>query len=73
MEKWRSEAFVKILKNIYFFFLGGWGLGSGGGWVGGGGGQGGWEQRSEDCVKIQKKNWGGGGFGLGGGVRVDVN
>ena len=47
----------------------------------GGGGQGGWEQRSEACVKIQKKNFGG-GVGLGGGgggwvrvwgVRVDVN
>ena len=54
----------------------GWGLGSGGGGVGLGGGQGGWEQRSEACVKIQKK-WGGGSgqgvFGLGGGVRVDVN
>ena len=25
------------------------------------GGQGGWERRSEACVKIQKKNWGGGG------------
>ena len=42
------------------------------------GGKGGWEQRSEACVKIQKKNWGGGvgsGGGLvgGGGVRVDVN
>ena len=44
------------------------------------GGQGGWEQRSEACVKIKKKKifffcWGGGGggFGLGGGVRVDVN
>ena len=34
----------------------------------GGGGQGGWEQRSEACVKIQKKNklGGGGGGGLGG-------
>ena len=28
--EWRSEAFVKIKKNIYFFW-GGWGLGSGGG------------------------------------------
>ena len=46
----------------------------GGGWVGGGG-QGGWEQRSEACVKIQKKKIflggggvgsEGGGFGLGG-------
>ena len=36
----------------------------------GGGGQGGWEQRSKACVKIQKKNRGGGrawGVGLGGG------
>ena len=32
------------------------------------GGQGGWEQRSEACLKIKKKkNWGGGGGGLGGG------
>ena len=58
---------------------GGWGLGSGGG-------QGRWEQRSEACVKIQKKIYffffrgggagggggGGGGFWLGR-VRVDVN
>ena len=44
-------------------------------------GQGGWEQRSEACVKIQKNKQkigggggGGGGFRLGGGgVRVDVN
>ena len=43
--------------------------------VGLGGGQGGWEQRSEACVKNQKK-WGGGvgpGVGIGWGVRVDVN
>ena len=32
------------------------------------GGQGGWEQRSEACVKIQKKKWG--GSGRGGGVQV---
>ena len=41
----------------------------------GGGGQGKWEQRSEACVKIQKKKlffWRGMGVGLGG-VRVDVN
>ena len=38
------------------------------------GGQGGWEQRSEACVKIPKKKWGvgsggrvGGGSGWGGG------
>ena len=44
------------------------------------GGQGAWEQRSEACVKIQKKKFGGGGGGGGGGrvwsggggVRVDV-
>ena len=40
-------------------------------------GQAGWEQRSEACVKIQKKIWGegvrsGGRFQVGG-VRVDVN
>ena len=29
------------------------------------GGQGGWEQRSEACVKIQKTNLGGGGVGSG--------
>ena len=63
---------MKIQKKI-FFGGGGWGLGSGGGGVGLGG-QGGWEQRSEACVKIQKKIWGGGrgGFRLGG-VWVDVN
>ena len=66
----RSEAFVKIKKNIYFF-LGG--VGSGGVRFGGGGGQGGWEQRSETCVKIEKKKFGGGGVGLGGGVTVDEN
>ena len=51
----------------------------GGVWGGlGGGGQDGCEQRIEVFVKIQKKNWGGGGrregsgWG-GGGVRVDVN
>ena len=40
-----------------------------------GGGQGGWERRSEACVKIQKKKIGGGGreWGQLGGVRVDVN
>ena len=54
---------MKIKKNIYFFF-GGWGLGSegGGSGLGGGGGQGGWEKRSEACVKIQKK----GGIRVGG-------
>ena len=39
----------------------------------GGGGQGGCEQRSEACVKIQnskKKNWGGGGSGRVGSGRV---
>ena len=42
-------------------------------------GQGGWERRSEACVKIQNKKLGGGGGGGGGGgrrvggVRVDVN
>ena len=49
----------------------------------GGGGQGGCDQRIEVFVKIQKKKFGGGrgersggsggGVGLGGGVRVDVN
>ena len=43
------------------------------------GGQGGCERRIEVFMKIQKKNWRGGGVGLGvggrvgGGVRVDVN
>ena len=46
--------------------------------VRGGGGQGRCEWRSEAFVKIQKKNiyffWGGGGgVGLTGGIRVDVN
>ena len=37
------------------------------GGVGLGGGQGGWERRSEACVKIQKKKFFGGGVGWGGG------
>ena len=39
------------------------------------GGQGGWERRSEACVKNKKKKLGGGGVGVGfgGGVRVAVN
>ena len=47
--------------------MGGGGSGQGGDRVGGG--QGGWEQRSEACVKIQKKKLflGGMGVGLGGG------
>ena len=55
---------------------GGWGLGSGGRV---GGSQGGWEQRSEACVKIQTKTffffwwWWGGGGGWVGGFRVDVD
>ena len=53
------------------------GSGWGGGGLGGfGGGQGGCDLRSEAFVKIQKKNWEGGGSGWGvgwGGVRVDVN
>ena len=61
---------MKIQKKKFFLGGGCGGLGQGGRvW----GGQGGWEQRSEACVKIQKKNWGGGGsegvgggFGLGG-------
>ena len=57
--------------KIQFFFLGGGGVGvrSGGGGVGLGGCQGGWEQRIEAFVKIQKKFffffWGGGGGGGG--------
>ena len=33
--EWRSEAFVKIKKNIYFFFFwgGGVGLRGGSGWM----------------------------------------
>ena len=50
-----------------------WGWGSGGRF----GGQGGCEGRIKVFVKIQKKNWGGGGGSgggvRGGGVRVDVN
>ena len=55
---------MKIQKQMG----GGWVRVGGGGWSGwGGGGQGGCEQRSEDFVKILKKNWGG-GSGWGGGV-----
>ena len=50
---------VKLCENSKKnFFLGGWGLGQGGGGVGLGG-QGGWERKSEACVKIQKKKIGG--------------
>ena len=64
---------MKIQKKNFF-----WGGGSGSGSGGVGlGGQGGWERRSEACVKIQKKIGGGGqggsGGGGGGGVRVAVN
>ena len=52
---------MKILKKK-IFFLGGGGVGSGGVGLGG---QGGWERRSEACVKIQKKKIGGGGWGSG--------
>ena len=62
--------------KLFFGGVGAWVRG--GGRVGGG--QGGWEQRSEACVKIQKKVFflgggGGGGSRVGGrgGVRVDVN
>ena len=58
--------------------LGGGGGGRGGGRVGGD--QDGCERRIEVFVKIQKKKLGGGGgreggsaWGVGGGVRVDVN
>ena len=83
--EWRSEAIVKIQeKKIKKTFGGQVRGGGGGGWVwggGGGGGQGGWEQRIEAFVKIQKNIiifffWGGGGRvggGSGWGVRVDVN
>ena len=60
------KFFVKIKKKKI-----GW-VGLRGG--GGGGGQSGCERRIEVFVKIQKKNWGGGGRGRGRvwGVRVDV-
>ena len=49
------------------------GGGSGRGGCLGGGSQGGCEQRIEVFVKnFPKKNWGGGGRGRVGGVRVDV-
>ena len=65
MEKCSFLAFVKIQKKKNFFGGGGQ-VGSGGaGRVGGG--QGGWEQRIETFVKIQKNIWGGGGGGLGSG------
>ena len=68
--EWRSEAFVKIQKKKYFFFFGG-GVGA---WVRGVFGWGGSEWMGA-CVKIQKKNLGGGSGrgGSGRGVRVDVN
>ena len=62
---------LKFFFFFFFFFFSGGGVG--GGRVGGD--QGRCEQRSEVFVKIQKKNWGGGGLGRGGGgweVRVDV-
>ena len=70
--EWRSEAFVKIQKNIFF-----WGGGSGQGGGVGLGCQGGWERRIEAFVNFFFF-WGGGGSGRGGGgsgwgVRVDVN
>ena len=49
-------------KNNYIFFLGGGGRGRGRVW----GGQGGCERRIEVVVKIQKKNWGGSGWGVSG-------
>ena len=59
----RIEVCVKIQKKK--FFLGGWGVGWGGGgrWRVGVGGQSGCERRIEVFVKIQKKNWGGGWVG----------
>ena len=76
----RSEAFVKIQNFFFFFFF--WGGGGGGSRIeveggqagcenskkkiGGGGVQGGCELRSEAFVKIQKKNWGGSGWGVSG-------
>ena len=58
---------MKIQKTKYFFFF--FFFWGGGGRVGGGvrfgGGQGGCEWRSKAFVKIQKKNWGGGGSGVG--------
>ena len=67
--EWRNENFVKI-KQYMFFLLFFWGEGGGG--LGQGvwlGGSVGWEQRSEACAKIKKKNWGGGGGGGAGGVQ----
>ena len=64
--EWRSEAFVKIQKKIFFLGRGS----SQGGGVSGWGGQGGWERRIEAFVKIQKKKnffFLGGGGGKGGG------
>ena len=64
--EWRIEAFVKIQKKNYFFWVGG-GQGGGGHRVWG---QGGCERRSKVFVKIQKKKkiffFGGGGGGEGG-------
>ena len=62
----RCLKFLKKLKKKQYFFLGGGGGGGqgGGGGFGLGGGQGGCERRIEVFVKIQKKNWEGGG-GLG--------
>ena len=54
---------MKIQKKIYIFFFGGGGGRVG---VGGGGDQGGCELRSRAFVKIQKKNFLGGGGRVGG-------
>ena len=52
---------MKIRRKKYSFFLGGGGrVGLVRGW---GGGQGGCKRKIEAFVKIQKKNWGGGGGG----------
>ena len=70
---------VKLLGKFYFFFFFFFGGGGGDRVEGGGGGQGECEWRSEAFVKIQKKNFFGGGVGSGGGggrvggVRVDGN
>ena len=72
-EGWGWGVRVDVIEELKFLGkftktnLGGVGRGQVGGQVGRGGGQGGCERRIEVFVKIQKKNWGVGGGGVGSG------